>query len=93
MKCNRLKRDYMPRQKESDKKTLKINMQGKEVDAVRVGIKKSTEEWSTYILENGTTLKFKAVVSEVFKATEERDPITGEPLYMSKSHNILKIEG
>jgi hypothetical protein len=41
----------------------------------------SRESWNTYLLEDGTALKLKAVLSEVIRVDGMYTP-TGEPLYV-----------
>ena len=46
------------------------------------------ENWSHYRLEDGTVIKLRLVVSEIFKL-HETDPLIGEPQFLAKSSNIM----
>jgi hypothetical protein len=65
----------------------KIPLGGREVDALSIRFKTIKEDWNEYDLEDGTTIKMKAVVSEIFRIDGEYDP-EGNPVYSIKSSNI-----
>lgn len=53
---------------------------------------KSIEEnWSPYKLEDGTVVKIKLIVSDVFKLPGN-DPLTGMPQLLVKSTNVMSVE-
>ena len=66
----------------------KIPYRGKEVDAVEVDFQTRKEDWNEYQLLDGSSLKIKLVVSEIFKISDEYDN-EGNPVYVVKSQNIL----
>ena len=66
----------------------KISYRGKEVDAVEVDFQTRKEDWNEYQLLDGSSLKIKLVVSEIFKISDEYDN-EGNPVYVVKSQNIL----
>lgn len=68
----------------------RLNINGQDVEVERVHVTSSTEPANTYLLEDGTTLEIKLVVTEVLKATEARSP-DGLPLYVTKSQNLLTV--
>ena len=47
------------------------------------------EPWGIYRLEDGQTLRFKAVVTQVVR-TEKRDN-QGDPVYVVRSSNVLSV--
>ncbi len=49
------------------------------------------EPWSLYRLEDGSTIRIKLVVSDVFKLPMT-DPLTGLPQYVIKSGNVMSVE-
>jgi hypothetical protein len=60
---------------------VKIDWQGKQVDAEEVGWDVVRgEDWSVYKLSDGTTLKVKVTVGKIVRL-EERHP-DGEPIYV-----------
>lgn len=66
----------------------KIKWQGREVDALSIPFKSIKEDWNEYDLEDGTTLKMKAVVSDIVRVDGQFDP-EGNPLYLIKSGNMV----
>ena len=46
------------------------------------------EKWNTYLLHDGTTLKMKAVLAEVFRIEGQYAP-NGDPLYSANTQVIL----
>jgi hypothetical protein len=60
------------------------------VDATEVGHRATGEYWNEYLLDDGTVLRFKAVVTNAYRVdgmyTDE-----GEPVYWIKSNNIVSI--
>ena len=63
---------------------------GPMVDGVEVPVDESTEKWSEYKLEDGTTLRLKQVVMEVVRATGQYDA-EGNPMYAVKAQPVLSI--
>jgi hypothetical protein len=45
----------------------KVNFGGKEIDGISLNFKTLKENWNEYDLEDGTTLKFKSVVSDIVR--------------------------
>ena len=65
----------------------KINFQGREVDATEVEFKTRGEDWNEYQLMDGTVIKMKLVVSEIFRIEGMHDA-EGNPVYYIKSTNV-----
>ncbi len=63
------------------------NMGGEMVWGEEVPFETEREHFNTYILEDGTSMKFKAVVLK-FIRLEQYNP-EGEPLYMVQATNAL----
>jgi len=59
-------------------------------DAELIEVQKADEKWSVYQLDDGTLLKFRAVVTEVWRIENEYDP-EGNPIYAIKSQNIFSV--
>ena len=53
-----------------------------------VDVKKTTEAWSVYDLEDGTKLRVKPVVAEVQRVVGEYSS-DGEPIYVVKTSLVL----
>ena len=72
---------------------MKVRMYigGQAVEAEKVDYKPIEEPWSLYRLEDGTTVKLKLVVSEVFRLPNP-DPVTGLPQLVVRSSNVISVE-
>lgn len=68
----------------------KIMFQGKECDAESVDVNQTSEYWNQYLLDDGTVVKFKTVVTDVVKLIGEYDG-EGNPVYVIKSKNIVSV--
>ncbi|MDP3182580.1 MAG: hypothetical protein Q8M54_07140 [Desulfobaccales bacterium] len=65
----------------------RINFGGREVDANEVGFKAIKEEWDEYQAEDGTVLRIRVVVSNVYRLDEYDQDLN--PIYVIKSGNVL----
>lgn len=65
----------------------KINFQGREVDATEVEFQTRKEDWNEYQLMDGSVIKMKLVVSEIFRIEGVYDN-EGNPVYHIKSANV-----
>ncbi len=73
-------------------KKVKVRLpKGGEVEAEDVDFDTIKEDWNEYKLEDGTTLKFKTIISSVIR-TAEYDPMTGDPVYHIRSTNVLRVK-
>lgn len=74
-------------------KPMKMNLKlgDKVVAAEKVEFNPITENWSLYRLEDGSVVRLRLIVSEIFKLPGS-DPITGMPQYLAKSTNIMAVE-
>jgi len=69
----------------------KINFQGREVDATEVDFQTRKEDWNEYQLMDGTVIKMKLVVSEIFRVEGVYDK-EGNPAYQIKSTNLPVVK-
>ena len=69
----------------------KINFQGREVDATEIEFHTRKEDWNEYQLTDGTVIKMKLVVSEVYRIDGSYDN-EGNPVYQIKSTNLPTIK-
>ncbi len=67
---------------------MKINIGGRVVEAEQIDFEPMKEEWNEYSLSDGNVLRLKIIVTSIFR-TEEKDPITGFPLYFVQSNNVV----
>jgi hypothetical protein len=70
---------------------VKMNLGGNVVEAESIAVSHAEEPWSTYRLDDGSVIKLKLVVSDVFKLPQP-DPVTGLPQYLVRSSNVLSVE-
>ena len=70
---------------------IKMNLGGNVVEADPMNFQTLDEPWATYRLEDGSTIKLKLVVSDVFKIPIP-DPVTGLPQYVVRSSNVMSVE-
>ena len=55
-----------------------------------VEVQSAQESWNQYLLTDGTVLKSKAVLTEVWRILDEYDQ-DGNPLYVVKSGSMLVV--
>jgi hypothetical protein len=67
-----------------------INFNGQIVDAESVEFEADKEQWSTYVLHDGTALKVKAVLTEVMRLNGIFSP-NGDPVYMIQASQVVHI--
>ena len=69
----------------------KINFHGQEVDATEVEFQTRKEDWNEYQLMDGTVIKMKLVVSQIFRIEGVYDN-EGNPAYQIKSTNLPMVK-
>ena len=69
---------------------LKFEIDGKPYDLVSVPIDSSAEQYNTYHLQDGTTLRVRLVMMDVLKAEGAFDQ-EGNPIYLLKSQNVVTV--
>lgn len=55
-----------------------------------IGFRDQMEAWNTYLLDDGTVMRMKLVVSKVFKAEHVTHP-NGDPVYWAESQNMIVV--
>jgi hypothetical protein len=68
-------------------KTVELKMGDKTIAGTLVDFETVREEYNTYKLSDGSTIRMKTVVTNIIR-TEEFTP-TGEPVYIVNSQNVL----
>jgi hypothetical protein len=68
----------------------KIKFQGVEREAVSVEFESEKESFSVYILHDGSTLKLKAVLTDVMRVEGVFAP-NGDPVYMIQASQIVSV--
>lgn len=72
-------------------KKIKVQFKGEEVEATPIEVTSSNENWNNYLLDDGTTLKLKVVVTGIARIDDEYDA-EGNPIYIMKSTNVLGVD-
>lgn len=71
---------------------IKINLPGGgQGDAVPIEVNQASEQWNTYLLDDGSTLRAKLVVTKVLRAENQYDA-EGNPVYVFQSQNICTVQ-
>ena len=63
---------------------------GKSYDAAYIPVRESHEIWNEYVLEDGSVLRAKLVVTEVYRIEGLYDS-DGNPVYQVKSSNVVTV--
>lgn len=72
-------------------RTRKIKLpNGEEVNGTELTFRASGEEWNEYLVDDGTVIRFRAVVTEVIRLEGVYNQM-GDPVYMVNSQNIVKV--
>lgn len=61
-----------------------------EADGIEVGFRSSGENWNEYLLDDGTVLRLKLVVTEVLRVDGRYDR-EGNPIYLVRSQNVMGV--
>lgn len=69
---------------------VKLNLGGREVWGEVIPVQQAQEGWSQYLLADGSIVKMKVVVTDVFRVENEYDA-EGNPIYYLKSTNVLSV--
>ncbi len=56
----------------------------------KIGILQSNEQFAKIKLADGSTLSFKACITEVIRFDERKDDF-GNPLYLVGTHNVVQV--
>lgn len=59
-------------------------------DAERVDVQQSSEQWNEYLLADGSVIRLKAVVTDVWRIVDEYDK-EGDPVYVVNSRNVVTV--
>lgn len=68
----------------------KINYSGREVLATPIDVNQAGEQWNTYLLDDGTALRTKLVITKVYRIDDQHDA-EGNPVYVFMSTNIATV--
>lgn len=68
----------------------KVPYKGKQVDAIEVNFKVEREDWNQYQLSDGSELRMRLIVRQVYIVPGEYDD-EGKPIYVVTSGNMLMV--
>jgi hypothetical protein len=63
---------------------------GSTVEVTELSFRSSGENWNEYLVDDGTVVRVKLVVTEIARIDGEYDP-DGNPAYLIKSANVTAI--
>lgn len=69
---------------------VRINFGGEEVDATPIDVNQTNEYWNQYLLDDGSVVKMKLVVTKVLRIDNRYDN-EGNPAYLVQSTNITSV--
>jgi hypothetical protein len=64
---------------------------GRPRDATIMTFRPSGEHWNEYLVDDGTVIRIKLVVTEILKLDDDFDPNTGDPIYVAQSTNVVSV--
>ena len=68
----------------------KSMFQGKEVNATEVDFQTRREDWNEYQLMDGSIIRMKVVIGEIFRIDDLYDT-EGNPVYQVRSSNVMMV--
>lgn len=68
----------------------KINLGGTMVEGTEIGFRPSGEHWNEYLLDDGTVVRIKLVLTSVVRMDGVYDS-EGEPVYFVNSQNVMGV--
>jgi hypothetical protein len=77
---------YMPEHKK------KIPILGLELEVSSVPIRRATEFFNEYELEDGSVLKVKNVATSVLRVDGQFNPVDGKPVYLVLTAPVVSVE-
>ena len=71
-------------------RTRKIKLpNGVEVTGVELSFRSGSEDFNEYLVDDGSVIKFKAVVTEIVRLEDVYDA-EGQPVYLVNSQNVVR---
>jgi hypothetical protein len=64
---------------------------GEEIEADVIGFRSTAEHFNEYLLDDGTVIRLKPVVTEVIRIEGQYDPM-GNPAYIIQSTNVTAVD-
>ena len=73
------------------KRTIRMPYKGRVIEAEEMIVERASEEWNTYILDDGTVVRLKVVVLRVARIPGEYDD-EGNEVFVVKSNNVVVVD-
>lgn len=73
-----------------DERRRKVRLGESEVDALEMPFQNVAEHWNEYLLQDGSVLRLKSVVTDILKL-ENRFDGEGNPQYLVKSAQVVSV--
>lgn len=68
----------------------KYNLGGREIMGEEIEFETEREGWNTYLLQDGTKLRLKAVAASIVRLDEYLP--TGDPMYLVNASNVVATD-
>jgi len=72
------------------RRKILIGPGGPSKDAEQVEVQQGSEQWNQYLLADGSVVRLKTIVTEVWRVIDEYDP-EGNPAYVVRSRNVVTV--
>lgn len=63
---------------------------GRDHPAVEIGFRVSGEHWNEYLVDDGSVVRLKPVVTQILRVEDMRDQ-NGDPVYIVQSTNVMSV--
>jgi hypothetical protein len=63
---------------------------GQSVDAEEMTFRSPGENWSEYLVDDGTVIRIKPVALEIMRLVDQYDQ-SGNPIYVMNSQNVMVV--
>ena len=73
-----------------DERQQKVRIGDEDVDALEMPYQNIAEHWNEYLLNDGSVLRLKSVVTSILKLVNRYD-VEGNPQYLVKSAQIVSV--
>lgn len=70
---------------------MKVEFQGKQVEAIEIEVLRSSEPWSEHQLADGKVLMYKDTIVVVHKLIDEKHP-DGSQIYTFQTHRVVRVK-
>jgi len=72
------------------RRRIAVGPGGPSKDADLIEVQQSSEQWNQYLLADGSVIRLKAIVTEVWRIVDEYDA-EDNPAYIVRSRNVVTV--